>query len=44
MSLPPDQPLPATPKMSAKERRLRHEERLKTIRLRMLILRQLDPT
>jgi hypothetical protein len=42
MSLPADQPPPATPKMSAKERRLRHEDQLKTIRLRMLILRELD--
>jgi hypothetical protein len=28
--------------MSAEERRLRHEDRLKTIRLRMLIFRELD--
>jgi hypothetical protein len=42
MSLPPDQPPPATPKMSAEERRLRHEDRLKTIRLRMLIFQELD--
>jgi hypothetical protein len=42
MNLPPDQPPPATPKMSAEERRLRHEDRLKTIRLRMLIFQELD--
>jgi hypothetical protein len=41
----PDQP-PATPpekpKQSAAERRLRYEDRLKTIRLRMAIGRELD--
>jgi hypothetical protein len=42
MNLPPDQPPPATPKMSAEERQLRHEDRLKTIRLRMLIFQELD--
>jgi hypothetical protein len=42
MSLPPDHPPPATPKMSAEERRARHEDRLKTIRLRMLIFQELD--
>ena len=46
MSLFSDQPPPAAPpekpKMSAEERRLRHEDRLKTIRLRMLIFRELD--
>jgi hypothetical protein len=42
MNLLPDQPPPATPKMSAEERRLRHEDRLKTIRLRMLIFQELD--
>ena len=46
MNLPLDQPPPAAPpekpKMSAKERRLRHEDRLKTIRLRMLIFQELD--
>jgi hypothetical protein len=46
MSLPPDQPPPPSPpekpKQSAAERRLRYEDRLKTIRLRMLIFRELD--
>jgi hypothetical protein len=46
MNLPPDQPPPASPpekpKQSAAERRLRYEDRLKTIRLRMLIGRELD--
>jgi hypothetical protein len=46
MDLFPDQPpvpSPAEkPKMSAEERRLRYEDRLKTIRLRMLIFRELD--
>jgi hypothetical protein len=46
MSLPPDQPPPASPpekpKMSAEERRIRHADRLKTIRLRMLIFQELD--
>ena len=46
MSLFPDQPPPASPpekpKMSAEERRLRYEDRLKTIRLRMAIGRELD--
>jgi hypothetical protein len=44
MTLPPDQPPapPEKPKMSAKERRLRQEDRLKTIRLRMAINRELD--
>jgi hypothetical protein len=46
MSLPPDQPPPPSPpekpKQSAAERRLRYEDRLKTIRLRMLIGRELD--
>ena len=42
MNLLPDQPPPATPKMSAEERRLRYEDRLKTIRLRILIFRELD--
>src|SRR4051812_1678493 len=45
MSLFPDQPPPsppAKPKMSAEERRLRQEDRLKTIRLRMAIYRYLD--
>ena len=46
MSLFPDQPPPASlpekPKISAEERRLRQEDRLKTIRLRMLSGRELD--
>jgi hypothetical protein len=46
MSLFPDQPPPASPpekpKMSAEERRLRYEDRLRIIRLRMLIFRELD--
>jgi hypothetical protein len=45
MSLPPDQPPPAPPekpKMSAEERRIRHADRLATIRLRMAIGRELD--
>ena len=45
MSLPSDQPPtspPEKPKMSAEERRLRHEDRLKTVRLRMLIFQELD--
>jgi hypothetical protein len=46
MSLPPDQPPPALPpekpKQSAKERRARRDDRLVTIRLRMLIGRELD--
>ena len=45
MSLPPDQPPPsppAKPKLSAEERRTRQADRLKTIRLRMAIGRELD--
>jgi len=46
MDLPPDQPPPASPpekpKMSGEERRARHADRLSTIRLRMLIFRELD--
>jgi hypothetical protein len=46
MSLFPDQPPPSPPpekpKQSAGERRLRYEDRLKTIRLRMLIFRELE--
>ena len=42
----PDQPPPASPpekpKMSAEERRLRYEDRLKIIRLRRVIFRELD--
>ena len=45
MSLPPDQPPPsppAKPKLSAEERRARLADRLTTIRLRMLIGRELE--
>ena len=46
MSLFPDPPPPPSPppkpKLSAEERRLRQEDRLKTIRLRMTIYRYLD--
>jgi hypothetical protein len=40
--LPPVPSPPEKPKMSAEERRLRHEDRLKTIRLRMAIGHALD--
>jgi hypothetical protein len=40
--LPPVPSLPEKPKMSAAERRLRREDRLKTIRLRMAIWHELD--
>jgi hypothetical protein len=46
MSLFPDQPPPASPppkpKLTSKERRARQADRLITIRLRMLIFRELD--
>ena len=45
MSLPPDQPPaspPAKPKLTPEERRARYTDRLTTIRLRMLIFRELD--
>ena len=45
MSLPPDQPPPSPPekpKLSAEDRRIRQEDRLITIRLRMAIGRELD--
>ena len=45
MSLFPDQPPPSPPekpKLSAEERRARYTDRLTTIRLRMLIFRELD--
>jgi hypothetical protein len=45
MSPPPDQPpppAPAKPKLTAEERRTRQGDRLTTIRLRMLIGRELD--
>ena len=45
MSLPPDQPPPAPPtkpKLTPQERRVREADRLMTIRLRMMIGRELD--
>jgi len=45
MSLPPDQSPPSPPekpKMSAEEKRIRQEDRLASIRLRMAIGRELD--
>src|SRR3954470_15840849 len=43
MSLPPDQPPPpAKPKLTPEERRARQADRLTTIRLRMLIFRELE--
>ena len=46
MSLSPDQPPPASPpakpKLTPEERRARYADRLTTIRLRMLIFRELD--
>ena len=46
MSLSPDQPPPTSPpekpKQSAEERRVRQEDRLASIRLRMAIGRELD--
>src|SRR4051812_37461143 len=46
MNLPPDQPPsaspPEKPKQSAAERRVRHADRLASIRLRMAIGRELD--
>src|SRR3954463_15444347 len=46
MSLFPDEPPPpsppAKPKLSAEERRARYTDRLTTIRLRMLIFREMD--
>ena len=46
MSLPPDQLPPASPlakpKLTPEERRTREADRLKTIRLRMLIFQELD--
>jgi hypothetical protein len=49
MSLPPDQPPPASPakpkpkpKLTPEQRRARQEDRLVTIRLRMLIGRELE--
>src|SRR3954469_19537364 len=43
MTLPPDQPpSPAKPKLSSEERQARHGDRLKTIRLRVLIGQELD--
>jgi hypothetical protein len=42
MNLPPDQPSPGKPKLTSEERRARHADRLTTIRLRMLIGRELE--
>ena len=42
MSLPPDLSPPAKPKLTPEERRARHDDRLTTIRLRMLIGRELE--
>jgi hypothetical protein len=42
MSLPPDQPPPAKPKLTPEQRRARYTDRLTTIRLRMLIGRELE--
>jgi hypothetical protein len=46
MSLPPDQPPPSSPpskpKLSAEERRARQADRLRAIRLRMAIGRELE--
>ena len=42
MSMPPDQPPPAKPKLTPEVRRARYTDRLTTIRLRMLIFRELD--
>jgi hypothetical protein len=41
MTLPPDQP-PSKPKLSTEERRAQEADRLKTIRLRMAIGRELE--
>jgi hypothetical protein len=42
MNLPPDRPSPGKPKLTSEERRARHADRLTTIRLRMLIGRELE--
>src|SRR4051812_18863662 len=42
MSLPPDQPPSPKPKVSAEERRARQDDRLKCIRLRMAIGKELE--
>jgi hypothetical protein len=42
MNLPPDRPSPDKPKLTSEERRARHADRLTTIRLRMLIGRELE--
>jgi hypothetical protein len=42
MSLSPDQSPPEKPEITPEERRARHADRLSTIRLRMLIFRELD--
>jgi hypothetical protein len=42
MSQPPDRPSPQKPKLTPQERRVREDERLRSIRLRVLIGRELD--
>ena len=42
MNLPPDQPPSTKPKLTPEERRARQADRLTTIRLRMLIGRELE--
>jgi hypothetical protein len=42
MTLPPDPPPPAKPKLTPDERRARQADRLKTMRLRMLVGRELE--
>ena len=42
MSQPPDAPSPPKPKLSAEQQRVREDERLRSIRLRMAIGRELD--
>jgi hypothetical protein len=42
MSLPSDLPPPTKPKLTPEERRARHADRLTTIRLRILIGRELE--
>jgi hypothetical protein len=42
MTSPPDPPPPAKPKLTPDERRARQADRLKTMRLRMLVGRELE--
>ena len=42
MSQPPDRPSPSKPRLSAEQQRVREADRLKSIRLRMAIGRELD--